>query len=145
MPKYSPEEIAAGISRLLPELPQLLLPDQAQALQGQLEALLEKARIPEELPAAVTQGLEAVNPHDAVRQRLKHLLEEMTGKKGETRLGFEAAPGSGQPIPLGTSMVCPKDPKHWQDDLRIQGERCPVCNAPLVPVETVVKNSTADQ
>lgn len=136
MPRYTEEELLTAIERLLSELPNLLAIETAQVLQKDVLGQLEQSKDPAKRAASVTQSLEIINGQDAARKRLKALLEENTGKKGDTHLGFEPVPGSPQlPPPLGALVQCSKDPMHWQDNLRVQGERCPICNSLLVPIQ----------
>ena len=135
MPQYTDQDYLNGIEQLLPELPDLLQPEAAIELEGRLRELMGQAQDPARRPQAVTLALDAISQHPAVRERLKSLLVETAGVSDESRLGIEPLPGGPQPIPLGTPVVCPKDPSHWQDDLRVEGERCPVCNRVLVPLD----------
>lgn len=135
MPQYTDQDYLNGFEQLLPELPGLLQPEPARQLEQRLRELMRQAQDPVRRPQAVTLALDAISQHPAARERLKAHMVELTGRIDESRLGIEPQPGGPQPIPLGTLVVCPNDPTHWQDDLRVDGERCPVCNAVLVAVD----------
>lgn len=135
MRDFRDQDIIVSLERLLHELPELLDDQEAKSLGGDIRCWLKIARDPERRSQAVTFAMETAVQNRRTRDRLRQLLTELTGVEAETFLaGFEPEPGGPQqPIPLGSPVVCPNDRTHWRDDLRVTGERCPVCNALLVP------------
>ena len=82
-----------------------------------------------------------------MRDELKARLIQEHGLQSEVRLlmAFEDVPGTGQPVPPGTRVVCPVDPTHLIKRLRVAGEKCPQHHVELVPEDQVANPQDEDE
>jgi len=136
--RHEVEQYVEALRALLPELEDLLGPEEGAGLRRALEEELGRARTPAQREQALTRALDRIAAHPAARERLHRLLKERGAAEDEARL-FQLLPGEDPLIPAGTVVVCPVDPSHLRRRVQYEGQRlrCPLHGVDLVPASEV--------